>query len=39
MPGSSVLSSEGVAAARALGIASVNYAPEDFNPLGLEVIA
>ena len=38
-PGSKALSPEGVKAAKALGVTSTNYAPEDYNPLGLEVIA
>ena len=38
-PGSFVLSPEGVAEASALGVSSTDYAPEDFNPLGLPVIA
>jgi len=38
-PGSKVLSAEGLAAARALGVESTDYAPADFNPLGLPVIA
>lgn len=37
-PGSKVLSPEGVKAAKELGVSSTNFAPEDFNPLGLEVI-
>ena len=39
LPGSLVLSPEGVAEASALGVSSTDYAPEDFNPLGLPVIA
>lgn len=38
LPGSLVLSSEGLAKARALGVKSTDYAPEDFNPLGLEIV-
>jgi len=38
-PGSFVLSEAGYAAAVALGKSSTNFAPEDYNPLGLEVIA
>jgi hypothetical protein len=37
-PGSKVLSPDGLRAARALGVTSTEFAPEDFNPLGLEVI-
>jgi len=39
LPGSRVLSPEGYADAVALAAGSANFAPEDFNPLGLEVIA
>lgn len=38
-PGSKVLNSEGIAEARRLGRKSTDFAPEDFNPLALEVIA
>lgn len=37
-PGSKVLSPEGYDAAVALARTSVNFAPEDYNPLGLDVI-
>lgn len=37
-PGSHVLTPEGLAAAQELARTSTNYAAEDFNPLGLEVI-
>jgi hypothetical protein len=38
-PGSHVLTDEGLAAARLLGSTSLNFAPEDYNPLGLTPIA
>ncbi len=37
-PGSKVLTPEGLAAARALGVTSIDFAPADFNPLGLDVV-
>jgi hypothetical protein len=38
LPGSEVLADDGMALAVALGESSDIFAPEDFNPLGLEVI-
>jgi hypothetical protein len=37
-PGSHVLTPAGLAAARALGVTSTVYAPEDYNPLNLPVV-
>lgn len=37
-PGSKVLSGEGITEARRLGRESKNFAPSDWNPLGLERI-
>jgi hypothetical protein len=39
MPGTKVLTPEGLAAARKLGVESTDFAPEDFNPLSLPVVA
>jgi hypothetical protein len=38
MPGTKVLTPEGLAAARKLGVESTDFAPEDFNPLALPVV-
>jgi hypothetical protein len=38
LPGSAVLSPEGLTLARDLALASDVFAPEDFNPLNLEII-
>lgn len=38
LPGSKVLSEDGLAIAKALATSGANFAPEDFNPLGLEVV-
>ncbi|MDP2622277.1 MAG: hypothetical protein Q8Q29_00565 [Actinomycetota bacterium] len=39
LPGSKVLTEAGLAKARALATSSTDFAPEDYNPLGLEVVA
>jgi len=38
LPGSFVLTPAGLAAARELAVESTVFAPEDFNPLGLEIV-